>query len=46
MGSLIVESGDRVWNGGIDYHGGLGYAHLERGSAVPDRLEEIIKARA
>ncbi len=42
---LIVKSGDRFEVAKIDYHLGLRYPHLERDSAQPARLDDILAAR-
>jgi len=42
---LIVKSGERFLVTHVDYHGGLRYPHLERDSATPPRLDEILSAR-
>lgn len=42
---LIVKIGDRYLVADLDYHDGLRYPHLERDSAQPARLDEILTAR-
>ena len=42
---LIVKIGDRYMVANVDYHDGLRYPHLERDSAEPARLDEILTAR-
>ena len=42
---LIVKIGDRYLVANLDYHDGLRYPHLERDSAEPARLDEILAAR-
>ncbi len=42
---LIVKIGDRYMVANVDYHDGLRYPHLERDSAEPARLDEILAAR-
>jgi predicted metalloprotease with PDZ domain len=42
---LIVKIGDRFMVANLDYHDGLRYPHLERDTAEPARLEEILVAR-
>ena len=42
---LIVKIGDRYMVANLDYHDGLRYPHLERDSAQPARLDEILAAR-
>jgi predicted metalloprotease with PDZ domain len=42
---LIVKIGDRYMVANLDYHDGLRYPHLERDSAEPARLDEILAAR-
>jgi predicted metalloprotease with PDZ domain len=42
---LIVKIGDRFMVANLDYHAGLRYPHLERDSAEPARLDEILAAR-
>jgi predicted metalloprotease with PDZ domain len=42
---LIVKIGDRYVVANLDYHDGLRYPHLERDSAEPARLDEILAAR-
>jgi predicted metalloprotease with PDZ domain len=39
---LIFKRGDKFQTLAIDYHGGLGYAHLERVAGTPDRLDAIL----
>jgi len=43
---LIVKSGDHFTVAHIDYHGGLRYPHLERDTAQPARLDEILAPRS
>jgi C-terminal processing protease CtpA/Prc len=42
---LIVKIGDRYMVANLDYHDGLRYPHLERDSAEPARLDDILAAR-
>ena len=42
---LIVRIGDRYVVANLDYHDGLRYPHLERDTAEPARLDEILAAR-
>jgi predicted metalloprotease with PDZ domain len=42
---LIVKTGDRFMVANLDYHDGLRYPHLERDTAEPARLDEILSAR-
>src|SRR5580698_2135826 len=42
---LIVKIGDRYLVANLDYHDGLRYPHLERDTAEPARLDEILAAR-
>src|SRR6202789_2574185 len=42
---LIVKIGDRYMVANLDYHDGLRYPHLERDTAEPARLDEILAAR-
>jgi predicted metalloprotease with PDZ domain len=42
---LIVKIGDRYLVANVDYHDGLRYPHLERDTAEPARLDEILAAR-
>ena len=42
---LIVKIGDRYMVANLDYHDGLRYPHLERDTAQPARLDEILAAR-
>jgi predicted metalloprotease with PDZ domain len=42
---LIVKIGDRYVVAKLDYHDGLRYPHLERDTAEPARLDEILAAR-
>jgi predicted metalloprotease with PDZ domain len=42
---LIVKIGDRYLVANVDYHEGLRYPHLERDTAEPARLDEILAAR-
>jgi predicted metalloprotease with PDZ domain len=42
---LIVKIGDRYMVATLDYHDGLRYPHLERDTAEPARLDEILAAR-
>ena len=42
---LIIKNGERFRVISLDYHGGLRYAHLERDSASPPRLDDILAAR-
>jgi predicted metalloprotease with PDZ domain len=42
---LIVKIGDRYMVANLDYHDGLRYPHLERDTAEPARLDEILTAR-
>lgn len=42
---LIVKIGDRYMVANLDYHDGLRYPHLERDSAEPARLDEMLTAR-
>ena len=42
---LIVKTGDRFMVANIDYHDGPRYPRLERDTAEPARLDEILKAR-
>ena len=42
---LIVKIGDRYMVANVDYHDGLRYPHLERDTAEPARLDEILAAR-
>jgi predicted metalloprotease with PDZ domain len=42
---LIVKTGDRYIVADLDYHDGLRYPHLERDTAEPARLDEILAAR-
>jgi predicted metalloprotease with PDZ domain len=42
---LIVKTGDRYMVANLDYHDGLRYPHLERDTAQPARLDEILAAR-
>jgi predicted metalloprotease with PDZ domain len=42
---LIVKIGDRYMVANVDYHDGLRYPHLERDTAEPARLDEILTAR-
>jgi predicted metalloprotease with PDZ domain len=42
---LIVKIGDRYLVANLDYHDGLRYPHLERDSAEPARLDDILAAR-
>jgi predicted metalloprotease with PDZ domain len=42
---LIVKIGDRYLVANLDYHDGLRYPHLERDTAEPARLDDILAAR-
>jgi predicted metalloprotease with PDZ domain len=42
---LIIKTGDRFMVANLDYHEGLRYPHLERDTAQPARLDEILSAR-
>ena len=42
---LIIKTGDRFMVANLDYHEGLRYPHLERDTAEPARLDEILSAR-
>ena len=42
---LILKIGDRYMVANVDYHDGLRYPHLERDTAEPARLDEILSAR-
>jgi predicted metalloprotease with PDZ domain len=42
---LILKTGDRYRVANLDYHDGLRYPHLERDTAEPARLDEILTAR-
>jgi predicted metalloprotease with PDZ domain len=42
---LMVKNGERFRVVDIDYHDGLRYPHLERDSATPARLDDILGAR-
>ena len=42
---FIVKTADRFRVVKIDYHDGLRYPHLERDTATPDRLDDILAAR-
>jgi predicted metalloprotease with PDZ domain len=42
---LIVKIDDRYLVANLDYHDGLRYPHLERDTAEPARLDEILAAR-
>jgi predicted metalloprotease with PDZ domain len=42
---LILKTGDRYMVANLDYHDGLRYPHLERDTAQPARLDEILSAR-
>ncbi|HUI61874.1 MAG TPA: hypothetical protein VLX90_16725, partial [Steroidobacteraceae bacterium] len=42
---FILKSDDRYVIAEVDYHGGLRYPHLERDTAVPARLDEILAPR-
>ena len=42
---LIIKTGDRFMVANLDYHDGLRYPHLERDTAEPARLDEILSAR-
>jgi predicted metalloprotease with PDZ domain len=42
---LIFKIGDRYMVANVDYHDGLRYPHLERETAEPARLDEILTAR-
>ncbi|HEY2463794.1 MAG TPA: hypothetical protein VGI32_07025 [Steroidobacteraceae bacterium] len=42
---LIVKIGDRYLVANVDYHDGLRYPHLERDTAEPARLDEILAAK-
>jgi predicted metalloprotease with PDZ domain len=42
---LIIKNGATFTVAHIDYHGGLRYAHLERDSSQPARLDEILAPR-
>src|SRR6202522_2026562 len=42
---LILKIGDRYMVANLDYHDGLRYPHLERDTAQPARLDEILTAR-
>jgi predicted metalloprotease with PDZ domain len=42
---LILKTGDRYRVANLDYHDGLRYPHLERDTAEPARLDEILSAR-
>jgi predicted metalloprotease with PDZ domain len=42
---LIVKIGDRYLVADLNYHDGLRYPHLERDSAEPARLDEILAAK-
>jgi predicted metalloprotease with PDZ domain len=42
---LIAKIGDRYLVAKVDYHDGLRYPHLERDSAEPARLDQILAAR-
>ena len=42
---LIVKIGDRYMVANLDYHDGLRYPHLERDTAEPARLDDILAAR-
>jgi predicted metalloprotease with PDZ domain len=43
---LVVENGSFNETYKVEYHGGERYPHLERDSAKPDVLDEVIKSRA
>ncbi len=43
---LIVRTGERYRVVNLDYHGGLRYPHLERDTAVPARLDDILSPRS
>jgi predicted metalloprotease with PDZ domain len=43
---LIVKTGERFRVVSIDYHAGLRYPHLERDTAAPARLDDILAARS
>jgi predicted metalloprotease with PDZ domain len=43
---LVVENGSFTETYKVDYHGGERYPHLERDSARPDVIGEVIKSRA
>ncbi len=43
---LVVENGSFTETYKINYHGGERYPHLERDSAKPDFIGEVIKSRA
>jgi len=42
---LLVKDGDRYRTVRLDYRGGLRYPHLERDSAIPARLDQILAPR-
>lgn len=42
---LIIKTGDRFRVVNVDYHEGLRYPHLERDSAQPARLDDILAPR-
>ena len=42
---LLVKNGDRYRTVRIDYHDGLRYPHLERVTATPARLDDILTPR-
>jgi predicted metalloprotease with PDZ domain len=42
---LIVKIDDRYLVANLDYHDGLRYPHLERDTAAPARLDDILAAR-
>jgi predicted metalloprotease with PDZ domain len=42
---LIIKIGDRFMVTNLDYHDGLRYPHLQRDTAEPARLDEILLAR-
>jgi predicted metalloprotease with PDZ domain len=42
---LIAKIGDRYLVADLNYHGGLRYPHLERDSAQPARLDDILKPK-
>lgn len=43
---LLVKNGDRYRTLAIDYHNGLRYPRFERVAGTPDRLGDILSARA
>jgi hypothetical protein len=43
---LLVDNDNSLETYRLDYHGGERYPHLERDTAAPDLLTDILKPRA